>query len=89
MLQPAHTPEQGAVSGWYSDYTQWQPNLENALDTAAREAGVDVRLGWEAVGLQQGDRAVDLVASRVELDDEGRLSRTRSTNGACLVRDRR
>jgi 2-polyprenyl-6-methoxyphenol hydroxylase-like FAD-dependent oxidoreductase len=76
MLQPAHTPEQGAVSGWYSDYTQWQPNLENALDTAAREAGVDVRLGWEAVGLQQGDRAVDLVASRVELDDEGRLSRT-------------
>src|SRR5258708_5411749 len=35
MLQPAH--ETGlSVSGWYSDYSQWQPNLERALDAAGR-----------------------------------------------------
>ena len=58
MLQPAlETGE--AVSGWWSDYTQWQPNLEAMFDAAARAAGADVFLGWQAVGLERGTAAFD------------------------------
>ena len=46
MLQPEHETGEAALSGWYSDYSQWQPNLERELDTAARKAGAEVRLGW-------------------------------------------
>ena len=45
MLQPAlETGE--AVSGWWSDYTQWQPNLEAVFDASARASGADVLLGF-------------------------------------------
>lgn len=52
MLQPEHDTG-AAVSGYYSDFSQWQPDLERTLDRGAREAGAAVRLGWECVGLQQ------------------------------------
>ena len=38
MLQPAHDTGD-AVSGWWSDYTQWQPNLEAVFDAAAAGVG--------------------------------------------------
>jgi len=75
MLQPAHTAGEG-VSGWWSDYTQWQPNLETILDGAARSAGAEVRLGWQAVGLDQSSDGVQLVVERTELDAEGRPALT-------------
>ena len=38
MLQPAL--ETGdAVSGWWSDYTQWQPNLEAVFDACRADVG--------------------------------------------------
>jgi 2-polyprenyl-6-methoxyphenol hydroxylase-like FAD-dependent oxidoreductase len=75
MLQPAHAPGD-AISGWYSDFTQWQPNLESVFDTAARGAGVEVNLGWEVVGLQQRDDGVELVVNCVDLDESGRRERS-------------
>ena len=71
MLQPEHDTSESALSGWYSDYSQWQPNLERELDKAAREAGADVRLGWECVGLQQDAEGVDLKLARKALRDGG------------------
>jgi 2-polyprenyl-6-methoxyphenol hydroxylase-like FAD-dependent oxidoreductase len=76
MLQPAHNPAADSVSGWYSDYTQWQPNLENAFDAGARAAGVEVNLGWEAVGLEHRGDGVELVVGHVGFDERGKLSRS-------------
>ena len=53
MLQPEHDTTENAVSGYYSDFSQWQPDLEITLDRGAREAVADVRMGWECVGFQQ------------------------------------
>lgn len=71
MLQPAHQPGD-AASGWWSDYTQWQPNLEAILDAAGRDAGAEVLLGWQAVALEQQHELVRLVVERTALDAAGR-----------------
>jgi 2-polyprenyl-6-methoxyphenol hydroxylase-like FAD-dependent oxidoreductase len=71
MLQPMLEFSNESVSGWYSDYTQWQPNLEAILDAAARSAGVEVHLGWEATGLAQDEDGVTLTASRTRQLDNG------------------
>jgi len=75
MLQPAHAPTE-AVSGWFSDYSMWQPHLENALDTAARDAGAEINFGWEAVGVQQDESGVLLTVARTEQTANGALRRT-------------
>jgi 2-polyprenyl-6-methoxyphenol hydroxylase-like FAD-dependent oxidoreductase len=75
MLQPAHDPAE-AASGWWSDYTQWQPNLEAVLDAAARAAGAGVFLGWQAVDLVQRRDGVTLTVERTALDARGRPART-------------
>lgn len=66
-----------AVSGWYSDYTQWQPHLEKQLSDGAAAAGVEVNFGWECVGVQIHASDVELVVNRLEYD-EVTQSRTRS-----------
>src|SRR5690348_3967489 len=75
MLHPAHDPAE-AASGWWSDYTQWQPNLEAVLDAAARAAGAGVFLGWQAVDLVQRRDGVTLTVERTALDARGRPART-------------
>ena len=70
MLQPAHDAGD-SVSGWFSDYSQWQPHLEDALDTAARAAGATVLMGWQCTGLCQERDEVRLLASRTQLDAAG------------------
>lgn len=71
MLQPAHDTGE-ALSGWWSDYTQWQPNLERAFHGAAEGSGVDVNLGWQAVGLEQDADGVTLTVERTVLDERQR-----------------
>jgi 2-polyprenyl-6-methoxyphenol hydroxylase-like FAD-dependent oxidoreductase len=78
MLQPAHEPVD-AVSGWYSDFTQWQPNLEREFDSGARERGVEVNLGWQAVDLKPDDDGVELTVNRVERTPDAGLSPTAQT----------
>jgi 2-polyprenyl-6-methoxyphenol hydroxylase-like FAD-dependent oxidoreductase len=75
MLQPAHDTGE-SISGWYSDYTQWQPNLERAFDDAARAGGADVYLGWEGVSLQQDLEGVTLTVARTKLQNDGRPATT-------------
>lgn len=68
MLQPA-AEAVDAVSGYFSDFTMWQPNLEDALARAAADAGVEVRLGWDVVGLAQSDDHVTLTARNRDGDE--------------------
>jgi 2-polyprenyl-6-methoxyphenol hydroxylase-like FAD-dependent oxidoreductase len=75
MLQPAHDAGE-SVSGWYSDYTQWQPNLEHAFDEAARAGGAEISLGWEAIGLEQDSNGVTLTVARTKLQADGRPTTT-------------
>jgi 2-polyprenyl-6-methoxyphenol hydroxylase-like FAD-dependent oxidoreductase len=75
MLQPAHDTGD-AVSGWWSDYSQWQPNLEAVFDRAGREAGAEVALGWQAVDLDPRDDGVRLIVERTSLDADGRPALT-------------
>jgi 2-polyprenyl-6-methoxyphenol hydroxylase-like FAD-dependent oxidoreductase len=75
MLQPAHDTGD-ALSGWWSDYSQWQPNLEAVFDQAARGAGAEVSLGWQAVDLEPLADAVRLFVERTTLDEEGRCALT-------------
>lgn len=76
MVQPALEASEVSPSGYHSDFTQWQPHLENALHAAAAESGVVVELGWEAVGIIQRDDDVEVLANRVTIGEGGRLSRT-------------
>jgi 2-polyprenyl-6-methoxyphenol hydroxylase-like FAD-dependent oxidoreductase len=89
MLQPALDTAEDSVSGWYSDYTQWQPHLEQVFDQAARGAGVDVYLGWSGVGLEQDFDGVSLTVSRTAMTnghpvptEETRTFRARYVVGA-------
>jgi 2-polyprenyl-6-methoxyphenol hydroxylase-like FAD-dependent oxidoreductase/sugar lactone lactonase YvrE len=66
MLQPEHDTGD-AVCGYYSDFSQWQPNLEATLDRAARAAGADIRLGRECVALEQDTAGVAATIRRTEL----------------------
>ena len=75
MLQPEHDVGEAALSGWYSDYSQWQPNLERELDKSARRAGAAVRLGWECTGVAQDDEGVSVTIAENVVRD-GVLART-------------
>jgi 2-polyprenyl-6-methoxyphenol hydroxylase-like FAD-dependent oxidoreductase/sugar lactone lactonase YvrE len=75
MLQPEHHTTENAVSGYYSDFSQWQPDLESTLDRSAREAGAEIRMGWECVGFDQTPTAVNVEIARTEIVD-GALRRT-------------
>jgi 2-polyprenyl-6-methoxyphenol hydroxylase-like FAD-dependent oxidoreductase len=78
MLQPA-LERVDAVSGWYSDFTQWQPNLERELDAGARAAGVEVNLGWQVVALTNSEDRVELTVNRVQATGDGKISPTPET----------
>jgi len=71
MLQPEHDVGENAASGFYSDFSQWQPDLEATLDRGAREAGADVRLGWECVAIRQDESGVDVELAKMKLEDGG------------------
>lgn len=73
MLQPEHETTAEAASGYYSDYSQWQPDLEATLDRGAREAGAHIRLGWQAVELRQTAAGVEVEIARTAIVD-GRLA---------------
>ncbi len=75
MLQPEHDTTENAGSGYYSDFSQWQPDLEATLDRGAREAGADIRMGWECTGFHQSETSVEVEIARTEIVD-GALRRT-------------
>jgi 2-polyprenyl-6-methoxyphenol hydroxylase-like FAD-dependent oxidoreductase/sugar lactone lactonase YvrE len=79
MLQPEHDTTDSALSGYYSDFSQWQPDLEATLDRAAREAGAEIRMGWEATALRQTATGVEVDIAQTEASDRG-LNRTGATD---------
>jgi 3-(3-hydroxy-phenyl)propionate hydroxylase len=48
--------------GYASHLSMYQPHVEDAIDTAARERGADVRQGREVIGLDQDDEGVTVTA---------------------------
>nr|WP_186447987.1 bifunctional 3-(3-hydroxy-phenyl)propionate/3-hydroxycinnamic acid hydroxylase [Rhizobium sp. SJZ105] len=49
------------ISGWASDYLIYQPYVEDALNQAVRRhPSVDVHHGWTAVGIEPGDKWVEV-----------------------------
>jgi 2-polyprenyl-6-methoxyphenol hydroxylase-like FAD-dependent oxidoreductase len=71
LHQPHVEPGKRSVSGWYSDYTLWQPNLEDVFATVARETPVEVAFGWDVVGLVDHGDYVEVTANRVSYDASG------------------
>jgi 2-polyprenyl-6-methoxyphenol hydroxylase-like FAD-dependent oxidoreductase len=80
------------VSGWHSDYMQYQPVLEAALaERLERDPLVDAFGGWEAVAIRQHDDHVELEVRRTArvpgdprpvITDESRVLRGRYLVGA-------
>src|ERR1700683_300137 len=53
------------VSGYNSDYMQYQPVLEDALSNrVSHDVNVTLMRGWEAVGLEQHEDHVELTIRR-------------------------
>jgi 2-polyprenyl-6-methoxyphenol hydroxylase-like FAD-dependent oxidoreductase len=75
MEQPALDPEP-SLSGWFSDYTMWQPHLENVLHGGAVTHGADIRFGREVVGLRPDADGVELVVNEVRMAPDGSRVRT-------------
>lgn len=76
MLQPLDEHGENALSGWYSDYTQWQPHLEDAFRNAADACGAEIHLGWEAVGLQVRDDDATLTVNRIDMRGDEQRERS-------------
>lgn len=56
------------ISGWNSDYMQYQPILERALgDRIAGDTRVDVLMGWEAVDFREHEDHVEVVLRRTRM----------------------
>src|SRR5271167_3326653 len=63
-----------ARSGWETDYMFFQPELERAIDRHACDLpDVTVERGWEATGLVDRDRCIELALRRVEEQQAGGL----------------
>ncbi len=63
---------QPTPSGWKSDYLMYQPDLEDALRTAAeKHPGVTVEPGWEAHEIVEHDDHVEVRLRRVSRGDTG------------------
>ena len=80
------------ISGWHSDYMQYQPVLEASLASRLRtDPLVDVFCAWEAVDIREHDEFVELEIRRTEkvpgesrpvVTDETRTLRGRYVVGA-------
>jgi 2-polyprenyl-6-methoxyphenol hydroxylase-like FAD-dependent oxidoreductase len=72
----------GSVSGWHGAYQLYQPDMEDALDRAARSTpGVTVITGWEVIRVQQHPDYVE-VESRERTSGDTRVDRGRYLIGA-------
>ncbi len=63
--------EERSISGWHSDYTLYQPDLEDAFNAAVARLGGELALGWDLVDVEQSDDEVVARLRRVQYT-EGR-----------------
>jgi 2-polyprenyl-6-methoxyphenol hydroxylase-like FAD-dependent oxidoreductase len=58
------------ISGWHSDYMQYQPVIEDTLAARIRaDERVDILTGWEVVGFQERSDHVEVAIRRTVLVD--------------------
>jgi 3-(3-hydroxy-phenyl)propionate hydroxylase len=63
--------ENTRVCGFYDRISMYQPDVERALDTAARERGAEINQGWEVTGAVQDADGVTVSATRSRRAYEG------------------
>jgi 3-(3-hydroxy-phenyl)propionate hydroxylase len=61
------------VCGYPNRISLHQPDMENAIDAAARERGAEINQGWEFQSLEQNDDAVLVVARERVVRDDGEV----------------
>jgi 3-(3-hydroxy-phenyl)propionate hydroxylase len=59
------------VCGFYDRISMYQPDVEAALDAAARERGAEINQGWEVSGAEQDADGVTVTAKRSRRGYEG------------------
>ena len=80
--------EDTRVCGFYDRISMYQPDVERALDAAARERGAEINQGWEVTGAVQDADGVTVTATRSRRGYEGSQRRA-AARSAGQVRDRR
>ena len=78
-----HDWDRDHVCGFPYRISVHQPDIEDALDAAARAAGVEVNAGWETTAVEQDDERV-LVTARERAAD-GTLGRARSVGARFMI----
>jgi 3-(3-hydroxy-phenyl)propionate hydroxylase len=75
------------ICGYPLRISMHQPDIEDALDTAAQARGVEVNQGWEAVGLEQDAQGVTVRARKRVRGDDGQwqLSDERTVRARYLI----
>jgi 3-(3-hydroxy-phenyl)propionate hydroxylase len=59
------------ICGYPLRISMHQPDIEDALDAAAREHGAEINQGWEALGFDQDEDGVTVLARRRSRGEDG------------------
>ena len=69
-----------ATSGWENGYLMFQPEIEKALDEAARSnSNVEINLGWQAEELKEHEDYVEVTFRKGEIPEPGKWVPTNET----------
>ncbi|MFJ8065224.1 bifunctional 3-(3-hydroxy-phenyl)propionate/3-hydroxycinnamic acid hydroxylase [Psychrobacillus sp. NPDC096426] len=69
-----------ATSGWENGYLMFQPEIEKALDEAARSySNVEINLGWQAEELKEHEDYVEVTFRKGEIPEPGKWLPTNET----------
>jgi 3-(3-hydroxy-phenyl)propionate hydroxylase len=68
LLQMDH--DRDHIAGFASHISMYQPDIEDAMDAAARARGAEIRQGWEVQSFTQDDEGVTVIAGKTGSDSE-------------------
>ena len=71
-------------SGHAGRVSFYQPDIEDAMDDAARDAGAEVNLGWAAIGIEQDASGVNLTVAPY-IDKEIQKDQARTVRAKYLI----
>jgi 3-(3-hydroxy-phenyl)propionate hydroxylase len=71
MLVQINWDEDTRVCGFYDRLSIYQPDIEDAMDAAARERGAEINQGWEVKDFEQDEDGVTVTAAPRRRGDEG------------------
>ena len=73
------------VCGYPGRISFFQPDVEDAMDQAARDRGAEVNQGWEVMDLQQNEAGVEVTARERDLGYGGRATGERRVNALYVI----